>query len=68
MSTIISKKRIFFPTHVRNYPYLRTKNQTYYEPLLDQKGIHCEGDQFGYVVDWEIVEEIVEDEQNGRSN
>jgi|GEM_PF-5776562 hypothetical protein len=29
-----------------------------YKPYTDDKGIHCQGDDFHYVVEWEIHEEI----------
>ena len=27
-----------------------------HKPCADKKGIHCTGDKFGYVVDWQISE------------
>ncbi|MGQ8337707.1 hypothetical protein ACUNWD_14250 [Sunxiuqinia sp. A32] len=65
MSLVSSKKRIHIPSHVHKPNYLRTKKTTVYEPSMNQKGIHCEGDRFGYVVDWEIYEneDELEDER-----
>ncbi len=28
-----------------------------YKPIPSQRGLHCEGNQFNYVVEWEIHEE-----------
>ena len=36
--------------------YLKTDNKRLYKPFTDKKGLHCEGDRFGYVVDWQISE------------
>lgn len=36
--------------------YLRTGNTTMHKPFASQKGIHCVGDKFGYVVDWQVSE------------
>ena len=37
-----------------NY-YQSITNHTH-RPCADKKGLHCEGDKFGYVVAWEIHE------------
>lgn len=41
--------------HLPPVPYLHGANTTY-KPYSDNKGIHCAGDCFGYVVDWQITE------------
>ena len=40
----------------QHIPNRRTGSNRLYRPCADKKGLHCEGDQFGYVVDWEITE------------
>ncbi len=41
---------------VQHVHYLRTGNSIEHRPCTDKKGIHCEGDKFGYVVDWQVSE------------
>lgn len=36
--------------------YLHIGNTTLHKPYADKKGIHCAGDSFGYIVDWQITE------------
>jgi hypothetical protein len=55
------KKHTIFPNKFRyekeqHIPNPRTGSNQLYRPCADKKGLHCEGDQFGYVVDWEITE------------
>ena len=55
------KKQIAFSNnfHYEKQPHIpnsRTDSNRLYRPCADKKGLHCEGDQFGYVVDWEVTE------------
>lgn len=52
------KRRIELQNDLKHLPpihYLHHANTTY-KPYSDDKGIHCAGDRFGYIVDWEITE------------
>ena len=44
------------PDRVHSVHYLHTGNTSIYKPYADHKGIHCSGDRFGYIVDWQITE------------
>jgi len=54
MLLVSSRKKVIIPSHVHKPSYLRSKKTTVYEPSMDKKGIHCEGERFDYIVDWEI--------------
>ncbi len=41
---------------VHSIHYLHSGNTSVYKPYSDNKGIHCSGDRFSYVVDWQITE------------
>ena len=47
------------PEKEQHIPYSRSlkAGSRLYRPCADNKGLHCEGDRFGYVVEWEIMEE-----------
>ncbi|MEN6453813.1 MAG: hypothetical protein ABFD10_06100 [Prolixibacteraceae bacterium] len=45
-----------YPAHVHSIHYLRVGNTALYKPYADMKGIHCAGDRFGYIVDWQVTE------------
>ena len=36
--------------------YLKTNETVPHKPLTDHNGIHCEGDKFGYICDWQVDE------------
>lgn len=36
--------------------YLHMGNTTLHKPYADKNGIHCAGDRFGYIVDWQLTE------------
>lgn len=42
--------------HMHPIHYLHTGNTRLHKPYADKNGIHCAGDRFGYIVDWEITE------------
>lgn len=44
------------PGHVSTVHYLQTGDTALYKPYADQNGIHCTGDRFGYIVDWQVTE------------
>jgi|GEM_PF-6311089 len=46
----------YIPGHAHSIRYLHFGNTTLYKPYADNKGIHCAGDRFGYIVDWQIPE------------
>jgi hypothetical protein len=46
-----------YPDHAHSIHYLRIGNTALYKPYTDNKGIHCAGDRFGYIVDWQITEQ-----------
>ena len=56
MKTLISEKNNPHMEKVHRVHYSKTDNNQLYQPCTDKKGIHCEGNQFGYVVDWQITE------------
>jgi len=39
--------------HVRHFS---TDETTQHKPLADKKGIHCEGNRFDYIVEWQVDE------------
>lgn len=41
---------------VHRVHYLKDDSQRLYKPCPDKKGLHCRGERFGYVVDWQISE------------
>ncbi len=55
-SQVQTKKKVWIEKfqHVR---YLKTQESTTRKPLADHNGIHCEGDRFGYVVEWQVEEQ-----------
>ena len=55
MSAIALGNKARIPTKLHKPGYLRSRNRTLYVPSINQKGIHCEGDRFDYVVPWEIT-------------
>lgn len=63
MNTRINSKYQPHPKPTKDQPVQSFhKGDTHlYKPFTSQKGLHCEGDQFGYVVEWEIHEIIHEE-------
>lgn len=45
-----------YPAYIHSIHYLRGGNTSVYKPYADVKGIHCSGDRFGYIVDWQVSE------------
>lgn len=41
--------------------YLHMKTEITHKPSRDNKGIHCTGDKFQYIVDWQIANRRKED-------
>lgn len=56
METTTLKKKTNIPDQMQHPAYLKTPSSNLYVPSINQKGIHCEGDRFDYVVPWEISE------------
>ena len=56
MKTLISEKKRPRMAKVHHEPFVKSTDSVLYKPCADKKGLHCEGDQFGYVVDWQISE------------
>ena len=46
----------YVPDHAHSIHYLHFGNTALYKPYTDNRGIHCAGDRFGYIVDWQIPE------------
>jgi hypothetical protein len=45
-----------FMNHEHPVHYLHMGSTILHQPYADKKGIHCAGDKFGYIVDWQITE------------
>ncbi len=39
---------------------LGNRNKRLYRPCPDKKGLHCEGERFDFVVNWEVREKEIE--------
>ena len=58
MKTIISRNRSSFSQERQiEISRLTTSDKHQYKPCPGEKGLQCKGDQFDYVVEWEIHEE-----------
>jgi hypothetical protein len=55
-----------YPDHAHSVHYLHSGNTSLYKPYADHKGIHCAGDRFGYVVEWQITEKKGESNAAGK--
>lgn len=42
--------------YVHHVEYRKIGDTMTHKPFPNKKGIHCEGDKFGYIVDWQISE------------
>ena len=56
MKTRIISKNNSRMEDIIHVDYRRTSSNRLYKPCTNKKGLHCEGDQFGYVVDWQITD------------
>lgn len=54
MNTIARLKSNPVPLKVHRLHYLRIGTKINYTPCRDDKGIHCTGDKFDYIVPWQI--------------
>ena len=57
MKTQDNRFKYDFPLSLHHIHYLRTGSKKQHKPYADNKGIHCTGDSFGYIVDWQVSEE-----------
>ncbi len=56
MKPITSSRRTTYIPNLHHIHYLRTGNSSLHKPSEDNKGLHCTGDRFGYIVDWQVSE------------
>jgi hypothetical protein len=42
--------------HLDHVRYFTSKGSEPYKPMHEKNGIHCTGDRFNYIVDWQVGE------------
>ncbi|MGV8093399.1 MAG: hypothetical protein AB2L24_16185 [Mangrovibacterium sp.] len=56
-----------YPDHAHSVRGLHMGNPSLYKPYADHKGIHCAGEWFGYIVEWQITEKKGESNVTGKA-
>jgi len=54
MNNVTKKTKDPVPLKVHHVNYLRMGNNASHTPCKGAKGIHCTGDKFDFIVDWQV--------------